>query len=185
MTMRINNKTGWLSSAKQIASPNFDQRPNRKDISLLVIHCISLPLGKYGGEQVEDFFQNKLNIQEDASFKDIENLKASAHFFIKRMGEVVQFMSIFDRAWHAGKSMFEGREACNDFSIGIELEGTDQDAFETPQYHSLIAVTKAIQECCPSIIKDRIVGHEQIAPGRKTDPGVGFDWRYYLKALEG
>jgi AmpD protein len=183
--MHINKKTGWLSGVKNITSPNFDQRPNIQDIALLVIHCISLPLGKYGGDQVECFFQNKLDIQEDESFNDIENLKVSAHFFIKRTGEVIQFVSIFDRAWHAGKSRFEDREDCNDFSIGIELEGTDQDAFEAAQYHSLMAVTKAIQTCCPLIIRDCIVGHEKIAPGRKTDPGVGFDWAHYLKGLEG
>lgn len=183
--MHINKKTGWLSNTTKITSPNFDQRPDIRDISLLVIHCISLPLGKYGGDQVEDFFQNKLNIQEDESFKDIETLKVSAHFFIKRTGEVIQFISIFDRAWHAGKSMFKGREACNDFSIGVELEGTDLDDFESTQYQSLITITKAIQESCPLIIKDHVVGHEQIAPGRKTDPGIGFDWEYYIKALEG
>ena len=166
---------GWLDKANRCPSPNYDVRSN-KEIDLIVIHSISLPPGIFGNSFVEDFFQNKLDHSKDKSFQEIKDLKVSSHFLIKRDGEITQFVSILDRAWHAGVSSFEGREDCNDYSIGIELEGTDVDSFEENQYESLVSLTSILMSELPRITLDRIVGHSDIAPGRKSDPGKGFDW---------
>lgn len=154
-------------------SPNYDSRPDIKDISLLVIHNISLPPGDFGGNHVIDFFQNNLNINSHEWFENIKGIKVSAHFFVRRCGQIVQFVSTLDRAWHAGVSNFQGRQKCNDFSIGIELEGTDTLAYSESQYQSLLDLIKAIKN--RHNITD-ICGHEHIAPDRKTDPGPAFDW---------
>ena len=166
---------GWLDKANRCPSPNYDDRSN-EEIDLIVIHSISLPPGIFGNSFVEDFFQNKLDFSKDKYFQEIKDLKVSSHFLIKRDGEITQFVSILDRAWHAGVSSFEGREDCNDYSIGIELEGTDVDSFEENQYESLVSLTSALMSKLPGITLDRIVGHSDIAPGRKSDPGKGFDW---------
>ena len=166
---------GWLDKANRCPSPNYDLRSN-KEIDLIVIHSISLPPGIFGNSFVEDFFQNKLDHSKDKYFQEIKDLKVSSHFLIKRDGEITQFVSILDRAWHAGVSSFEGREDCNDYSIGIELEGTDVDCFEENQYESLVSLTSTLMSELPRITLDRIVGHSDIAPGRKSDPGKGFDW---------
>jgi AmpD protein len=166
---------GWLDKAKRCPSPNYDVRSN-EEIDLIVIHSISLPPGIFGNSFVEDFFQNKLDHSKDKYFQEIKDLKVSSHFLIKRDGEITQFVSILDRAWHAGVSSFEGREDCNDYSIGIELEGTDVDCFEENQYESLVSLTSTLMSELPRITLDRIVGHSDIAPGRKSDPGKGFDW---------
>ena len=166
---------GWLDKAKRCPSPNYDVRSN-KEIDLIVIHSISLPPGIFGNSFVEDFFQNKLDHSKDKYFQEIKDLKVSSHFLIKRDGEITQFVSILERAWHAGVSSFEGREDCNDYSIGIELEGTDVDCFEDNQYESLVSLTSTLMSELPRITLDRIVGHSDIAPGRKSDPGKGFDW---------
>lgn len=158
-------------------SPNYDARPDINDISLLVIHNISLPPGKFGDNYVIDFFQNNLDYKSHEWFENIRDLKVSAHFFIRRCGQIVQFVSTLDRAWHAGLSCFNGRDKCNDFSIGVELEGTDTLAYEDSQYNSLISLTQAIKQ--RHNITD-ICGHEHIAPGRKTDPGPAFDWSRLL-----
>ena len=165
-------------------SPNYDDRPDKKDISLLVIHNISLPPGQYGGCFVDDLFQNQLECQAHPYFKQLEGLKVSSHLLIDRQGEVTQYVPFHKRAWHAGESCYEGRETCNDYSIGIELEGTDHESFTDAQYRQLSGVIEVLLANYPSLSAKRIVGHSDIAPGRKTDPGEYFDWKRLKKALE-
>ena len=174
---------GWLSPAKIIKSPNFDPRPH-PEISLLVIHCISLPPGEFGTGAVSQLFTNQLDCESHPYYQEyLKNKKLSAHVFITREGEIIQLVSFLNRAWHAGISNFNGRDKCNDFSVGIELEGTETSLFEPCQYLSLIQVTKAICKTYPEINSQRILGHEDIAPGRKKDPGECFDWDYFKKNL--
>jgi AmpD protein len=164
---------GLCSEAKWIASPNVDARPTPVDISLIVIHNISLPPNEYGGNGVIELFTNQLNPDAHAYYAEIQHLKVSSHFFIRRTGELLQFASCNERAWHAGASNWQGRERCNDFSIGIELEGSDLEAFEPLQYATLLSLVDAIKVRYPI---QAIAGHSDIAPGRKTDPGPYFDW---------
>lgn len=173
--MHINTNTGLLESCKQCPSPNRDIRPVDTSIDLIVLHSISLPPAQYGGHAIEDFFQNKLNVSQHPYFEEIHKLKVSSHILIKRSGDIVQFVPFHERAWHAGKSNYDGRGCCNDFSIGIELEGTDTDPFEDEQYKKLDLLITALQKTYPQI-SDNITGHSDIAPERKTDPGTGFDW---------
>lgn len=181
--MKINTKTSLLQQASFYPSPNHDLRPDNEDVNLLVIHCISLPPGVFGGDDIKDFFLNRLDSSKHPFFKQIEQLKVSSHLVIKRDGEMMQFVPFDKRAWHAGESVFQGRAACNDFSIGIELEGLDTMPYTKAQYDALIDCTHAIRKLYPNISLDRIVGHEDIAPGRKTDPGPQFDWAYYRSRL--
>ena len=174
---------GSLSPARQISSPNFDHRPIDSNIEIVVIHCISLPPGEYGGDAIERFFTNQLDIDEHPYFREIANLEVSSHLLIKRDADVIQFVNFEERAWHAGVSCYEGRERCNDFSIGIELEGCDDSAFTAQQYHALACVTATLLDYYPHLGEDKIVGHEDIAPGRKKDPGPGFDWQQYRRLL--
>ena len=167
------NLNGICSEAKFIASPNIDARPNAEVISLIVIHNISLPPKQYGGDGVIDLFSNQLNPDEHPYYAEIAHLKVSSHFFIRRDGELIQFASCNDRAWHAGASNWQGRERCNDFSIGIELEGSDFEAFEPMQYETLETLIASIKARYPI---EAITGHSDIAPGRKTDPGPYFNW---------
>lgn len=178
-----NRQNIWLDYAKKIPSPNFNQRPELTTVSLLVVHNISLPPGEFGHDYVEQFFQNQLDIPRHPFFDEIKDLKVSSHLYIKRSGELVQFVPLDQRAWHAGLSSYEGDENCNDFSIGIELEGTDTNPYTDAQYQTLVATTLDIQRLFPAISNERITGHEHIAPGRKTDPGPAFDWPYYLGLL--
>ena len=180
-TFRIDN--GLLVGARQVASPNYDSRPVQQSPDLLVVHCIALPPNEYGGEGVEQLFTNQLNPNEHPYYHDIADLKVSAHVLIRRCGEFVQFVNFDQRAWHAGQSCFEGRESCNDFSIGIELEGTDTDSYEVAQYQQLAMVSRLLLDYYPTMSLSRITGHETIAPGRKTDPGPGFDWLYFRQLL--
>lgn len=175
--MYINKKIGQLNSesCRQCPSPNKDLRPDKTEISLIVIHSISLPPGQYGGDSIEQFFQNDLNKNDHPYFEEIYQMKVSSHVLIKRTGEIVQFVPFEERAWHAGKSSYEGRDRCNDFSIGIELEGTDTDTFEDIQYQQLKHLINTIKVAYPQI-ENHITGHSDIAPGRKSDPGTGFDW---------
>lgn len=166
---------GWYKKAKHIKSPNFNRRPNSNDISLVVIHCISLPEGEYDNTNVEKLFTNKLDCQQHESFESLNGVEVSAHFYIKRNGEIIQFVSINDRAWHAGISQFNGREGCNDFSIGIELQGTDNSVYNQKQYDSLNILLRDLQQSYPKL--NDIVAHSDIAPNRKTDPGKYFDWK--------
>ena len=181
--MYLNTNTGLLDAARYICSPNCDARPHGVEVDALVIHAISLPPGQFGGGFVEDFFCNRLDPAAHTYFAEICELAVSAHFFIRRDGGLLQFVPTVQRAWHAGVSSLAGREQVNDFSIGIELEGTDEGAFEDVQYQVLAELTKCLITTYPSITTQRIVGHSDVAPGRKTDPGPGFDWQRYRGAL--
>ena len=182
------NKNGFADGVRQIASHNFDARENSAssgensadsisskapEISMIVIHNISLPPDQYGGNGVIELFTNKLNPDEHPYYAEIHNRKVSSHFFIRRDGELIQFVSCLQRAWHAGVSNWQGRERCNDFSIGIELEGSDFEAFEAAQYHILKQLINGLKKTYPIL---HVVGHSDIAPGRKTDPGPYFNW---------
>jgi AmpD protein len=167
------SQTGLIKEANFLKSANSDARPKDKLINLVVIHSISLPPNKFGGTFIEDFFTNKLRTEKHPYFEKIKELKVSPHFLIKRNGELIQFVSCKDRAWHAGKSNWKNNSNCNDFSIGIELEGSDFSPFENIQYMKLINLLKCL---CKSYPINDIVGHNQIAPERKTDPGPFFDW---------
>ena len=175
---------GWLTQAKQVRSPNFGPRPPACEPDLLVVHNISLPPGCYGSDCIERFFTNDLDWEEHPFFDEIRGVEVSAHLLIERSGVVVQFVSLCDRAWHAGQSCFAGRDNCNDYSIGIELEGTDDEPYTDEQYAELSALTAVLLDNYPALGMDRIVGHSDIAPGRKTDPGPAFDWLRYRSALE-
>jgi len=175
---------GWLACARPAPSPNFNARPIEAAPELIVIHGISLPPGEYGGPHIEALFTNQLNPADHTYFSEVAHLTVSAHFLIRRDGEIVQFVSTDDRAWHAGESCWEQRSSCNDFSIGIELEGCDEECYEMPQYRVLAQLIAAVRNQYPAIEHDAIVGHSDIAPGRKTDPGSAFDW-LQLKQLLG
>lgn len=175
---------GWLSPVIRCPSPNFNARPIADDISLLVIHNISLPPGQFGGGYIEQFFCNQLPPRDHPYFSTISDLQVSAHCLIDRSGRVTQFVSFADRAWHAGASHFAGRDNCNDFSIGIELEGADDQTYTSVQYLSLAAITHLLLARYPGLQAERIVGHSTIAPSRKTDPGPLFDWSHYFALLE-
>ncbi|MCW8831371.1 MAG: 1,6-anhydro-N-acetylmuramyl-L-alanine amidase AmpD [Gammaproteobacteria bacterium] len=174
--MQINSKTGLIENIPYTASPNTDERPAGTEIDLVVIHSISLPPGEYGGPWIEKLFSNQLPADAHPYFKEIHQLKVSAHVLIRRDGSVQQFVPFHQRAWHAGQSCYQGRDDCNNFSIGIELEGTDDSEFEDIQYQQLAELIDALQSSYPGINKNRLTGHSNIAPGRKTDPGSGFDW---------
>ena len=176
-------KNGLISTASYYPSPNFDERPKGIDVSLLVIHGISLPPGIFGTEDVKDFFCNQLNTHKHPFFKSIAYMKVSSHLFIRRDGGLWQFVPLHLRAWHAGESEFKGVKNCNDFSIGIELEATDTLPYTCEQYIQLANTTKLIMQFYPSITWDNIKGHCDIAPQRKTDPGSLFDWEYYNKLI--
>ncbi len=174
--------SGRLPAAHFLASPNCDERPAGERVTLLVVHSISLPAGRFSGDAVAALFTNRLDPSAHPSFAGLAGLEVSAHFFIRRRGELSQFVPASKRAWHAGASVWNGRERCNDFSVGIELEGTDTTPFTAAQYRILARVTRALQVVYP--IGD-IVGHVDIAPGRKTDPGPCFDWARYRALLAG
>ncbi len=176
-------KDHWIVGATPICSPNCGERPSQQRIDLLVIHCISLPPGEYGGPYINDLFSNNLNPEEHPYFCEIADHRVSAHLLIRRDGQLVQYVPFDRRAWHAGESCFQGEKNCNDFSIGIELEGVDNGPFETVQYQQLAAVTQELIKTYPGITTERIVGHSDIAPGRKTDPGPGFDWTLYRELI--
>ena len=173
---------GVLQGVRLLTSPNFNERPEG-EISLLVIHNISLPPGQFGSASIEQLFTNQLDWDAHPYFQQIRGLEVSAHLLIDRSGEITQFVPFDKRAWHAGVSCYDGRDNCNDFSIGIELEGTDDLPYTQAQYKQLIRVSEALMETYPAITKERIAGHQHIAPGRKTDPGHLFDWDFYLNKL--
>lgn len=164
---------GWLKAARRCPSPNFGPRPAGAAIDLIVVHSISLPPGVYGGPEVEQLFTNQLNWQAHPYFQQIQGMEVSSHFFIRRDGELVQFVDADTRAWHAGASHWRGREQCNDDSIGVELEGLEGERFEITQYETLVRLCEALLTRYPIA---HVAGHEHIAPGRKLDPGPGFDW---------
>ena len=172
----VNLATGLLSSALQVPSPNQDARPQGIKPELILIHSISLPPGEFGGSAVKSLFTNSLDWTAHPYYTQIKDLLVSTHLFIPRQGQVVQFVPLNRRAWHAGKSSFQGREFCNDFSIGIELEGTDEVPYTDEQYNRLTLIVDAIFDAYPEISIRKIAGHCDVSPGRKTDPGPAFDW---------
>lgn len=181
---KLKIQNGCLVHQKQVPSPYFSPRPNENDISLLVIHYISLPPEQFGGNFIDLFFQGKLDPTLHPYFEEIKDLRVSAHCLINRKGEITQYVNFNDMAWHAGVSCFEGRDKCNEYAIGIELEGSNNQPFTNAQYQSLAKLTQAIQQSYPQITDERITGHSHIAPGRKIDPGQYFDWAYYRNLLK-
>lgn len=183
MVMHIDTASGLLQEARQLPSPNCDDRTTAA-IDLVVIHGISLPPGEFGGPWIDDLFSNRLDPEAHPYFQQIEGLRVSAHLLIRRDGELVQYVPFSKRAWHAGQSCFGERSACNDYSIGIELEGEDNTPYSEAQYRTLNEVLAALMQAYPGITRERITGHSDIAPGRKTDPGPAFEWAR-VNVLEG
>ncbi|SCK41973.1 AmpD protein [Variovorax sp. HW608] len=173
-------QSGWYRFARPLPSPNFGPRPAGAQVDLIVVHSISLPPGQYGGDEVQQLFTNRLDWDAHPYFDKIRGLEVSAHFYVRRNGELWQFVSCDDRAWHAGASSWRGRSNCNDDSIGIELEGLEGETFESAQYETLASLCAAIAQAYPTAF---VAGHEHIAPGRKQDPGPGFDWRLLREQL--
>lgn len=173
----MNIKNHLIENIKFLQSPNFDIRPKKIDISLIVIHSISLPPTIFGNEYVENFFLNKLEIVDNEYINSIKDMKVSSHIYIKRTGEIIQFVPFDKRAWHAGESSYKNVENCNDYSIGIELEGFEDISFEDIQYNKLSEIIDCLIQNYPNINSERIVSHSEIAPGRKSDPGPLFDWK--------
>jgi AmpD protein len=174
--MKIDASGNRLLDARQLPSPNCDDRPDEDDISLIVIHGISLPPGEYGGDSIDELFTNRLDPAAHPYFAGIAHLRVSSHLLIRRDGGVVQYVPFRKRAWHAGESCYQGRNCCNDYSLGIELEGVDDEPYTTRQYERLAAIIQVLVRTFPGISVDRICGHSDIAPGRKSDPGAAFDW---------
>lgn len=179
----VDTATGLIRQARQVLSPHFDARPAAVQPELIVIHGISLPPAHFGGGWIERLFCGNLPAQVHAYFAGISRVSVSAHLLIARDGAVSQFVPLGKRAWHAGASLYCGRSACNDFSVGIELEGTDDEPYEDAQYLALSAVIHAMLTAIPTLSRDRIVGHSDIAPGRKSDPGLSFDWQRLRRAV--
>lgn len=175
-----NWNTGWLDGVQHIASPNFGPRPLNMPIDMVVVHSISLPPGQYGGDEVAQLFTNQLDWDAHPYFDQIRGAEVSAHFFIRRNGDIIQFVSVLDRAWHAGRSHWQGRDNCNDFSVGIELEGLEDHPFDSPQYESLARLISELHTDWPVAT---VLGHEHIAPDRKRDPGQAFDWAHLAQLL--
>ena len=181
--LRIEPATGLLAGVRQVLSPHFDRRPRDIAPELIVVHGISLPAGEFGGPWIDHLFAGDLPPNAHPSFRDTATLRVSAHALIRRDGSVIQYVPFGMRAWHAGQSQYQGRSGCNDFSIGIELEGTDVIPYTDAQYQSLAALVRALLTAYPTLSADRITGHSDIAPGRKTDPGPSFDWQRWRKVL--
>lgn len=179
----IDPTTGLAPDVPNLPSPHCDERPAGVAVDALVIHAISLPPGEYGGPDVEQLFRGTLDCTRRADYASLVGVRVSAHFFVRRDGRIVQFVPVHRRAWHAGVSRLGGRERCNDFSVGVELEGCDDDAFTDAQYAALAALTRALRAAFPAIRAETIVGHSEIAPDRKTDPGPHFDWARYRAAI--
>lgn len=173
----VDTQSGWMLGARRVPSPNFNPRPGGILPELIVVHGISLPPDQFGGPWIDRLFTNTLPPAEHPYFEQIKDLKVSTHLLIRRDGELVQYVSVHDRAWHAGTSSYQGREGCNDFSVGIELEGVDEIPYEPAQYRMLSAAIVELCKAYPSLSPARIAGHSDIAPGRKTDPGPAFDWQ--------
>jgi N-acetyl-anhydromuramoyl-L-alanine amidase len=181
--MQLDDDLAWLKDVKHRVSPNFSKRPQGVDVDMIVIHGISLPEGQFNNAYIDQLFTNTLDWEADPSFEDLKDLKVSAHVMINREGVITQYVSFQAAAWHAGVSEFQGRTHCNDFSIGIELEGDDHTAYTKAQYEILIPLVQTLCRAYPHVTQDRIVGHETIAPGRKTDPGKHFDWSVFKNAF--
>ena len=182
-SFQLDRASGRVAQARFVPSPNCDPRPDGAEIEVLVIHAISLPPRRYGGDFIEQFFTNRLDTDAHPYFAELRDLKVSTHFLIKRDGELLQFVPTHKRAWHAGASSFRGRDNVNDFSLGIELEGCDEEPFESAQYNRLSNLARFLMACYPAIQPQHIVGHFEIAPGRKTDPGPCFDWKRFRTSI--
>jgi AmpD protein len=180
--LKLNPATSLLEPVNYQPSPHHDERPDNMPIDMIVVHGISLPPGEFGSNAIQAFFCGELDTNSHPAFADIAALRVSAHLLIRRTGEIIQFVPFTKRAWHAGESSFQGKTRCNDFSIGIELEGTDHLPYEKVQYHVLSEVISLLRNTWPAITENRVVGHVDIAPSRKTDPGPAFDWGY-LKGI--
>lgn len=181
--LRLDHNAEWLEGVRRVLSPNHDERPINTEIELLVIHGISLPPGKFGGGYIDQLFTNTLSPETHPYFSEIADLRVASHVLINREGEMTQYVPFNRRAWHAGVSEFRGRKQCNDFSVGIELEGCDDQPYTEQQYESLSILTLILKRHWPAIKNDHIVGHCHIASGRKTDPGPSFDWHHYFDLL--
>lgn len=181
--MQIDIDSGMLDVARQVPSPHCDERPEGTSVDLVVLHNISLPPGEYGGSWIDDLFCGCLDPDAHPYFREICQLKVSAHLLIQRNGEIIQYVPFHKRAWHAGESSYQGRESCNDFSIGIELEGSDDEPYSDEQYQRLSEVITTLCNSYPDINVQRLTGHSDIAPGRKSDPGPAFDWKRLTSLL--
>ena len=181
--MKIDSSSDLLVEARHVPSPNYDERPDGGEISLVVVHGISLPPGRYGGSEIDRFFTNTLDAGAHPYFEEIADLKVSSHLLVRRDGELVQYVPFGQRAWHAGDSCYQGRAACNDFSIGIELEGQDEEPYSDAQYEVLAGVVKVLIDTYPGLSANSLAGHCDISPGRKTDPGTAFDWERLQQQL--
>jgi len=184
MSIALDSKKQWLKNVRQVASPNCDDRPADCAVDLVVIHGISLPPRQYGGSYIDQLFTNNLNPQDHPYFTEISDLRVSSHLLVDRSGTITQFVPFDSRAWHAGESEFQGRRNCNDFSIGIELEGCDEQAYEPEQYRVAASLVNLLMKNWQGINRQRVVGHCDIAPGRKTDPGEAFNWGYFYSLLD-
>ena len=182
-SLTIDRGTGLADGATLLLSPNRDARPPAATVDLIVIHGISLPPGGYAGDEVEAFFQNRLDTGRHPYYATIEALRVSAHFYLRRDGRLVQFVPVHERAWHAGLSVYRARDACNDFAVGIELEGSDAEPYDERQYPVLAALIVALRRAYPTLAEDARAGHSDIAPARKTDPGPHFDWERLRRTL--
>jgi N-acetyl-anhydromuramoyl-L-alanine amidase len=181
---QIERATGLLAGVRQVLSPHFDARPKGVTPELIVVHGISLPPGEFGGPWIDRLFAGDLAPDAHSSFRELAALRVSAHALIRRGGDITQYVPFGMRAWHAGESQYRGRSGCNDFSIGIELEGTDATPYAEAQYESLAALVGALLASYPTLATDRIAGHSDIAPGRKTDPGPAFEWERWRRMLQ-
>ena len=181
--MKIDQKTGLLDVARYVPSPNCDERPPGVSADVIIVHSISLPPGEFGSDWISQFFLNELDAGAHPYFATIADLKVSAHVLLRRDGHIVQYVPFHRRAWHAGKSQFEGRQACNDFAIGIELEGVDDVPYRSVQYARLASLVSALCDCYPKLTPQRVTGHSDVSPGRKTDPGPAFDWSRFRRLL--
>lgn len=181
--MQVDIDSGLMRGVRQVASPNFDSRPAGSEAELIVVHGISLPPGEFGGPWIERLFTNTLPPDAHPYFAGVAPQRVSAHLCIGRDGTITQYVKFTDRAWHAGQSNYNGREACNDFSIGVELEGTDTVAYDPLQYQALADIVAALCAAYPTLSPQRIVGHSDIAPGRKSDPGPAFDWAHARRLI--
>ena len=180
----LNTESGLVAEARQVESPNCDDRPSECAPELIIVHGISLPPGEFGGPWIDQLFTNQLSADAHPYFAEIQGLQVSAHFLVRRDGELVQYVPVTRRAWHAGESCYGDRERCNDYSIGIELEGEDTTEYAKAQYHTLAKLITTLKATLPSLAEADIVGHSDVSPGRKTDPGDAFDWGLLRKVLE-
>jgi AmpD protein len=181
--LQVDLKSGRMRGVRQIDSPNHDARPAGVEADLIVVHGISLPPGEFGGPWIDRLFTNSLPADEHPYFAEVNSLRVSSHVVVSRDGAVTQYVGFTERAWHAGRSIYRGREACNDFSVGVELEGTDTLPYEPTQYAVLAKVVAALCAAYPRLSPDALVGHSDIAPGRKTDPGPAFDWPHARRLI--